>query len=79
MTFLQILGLFVGIPLVLIAVITLAVLASDWRTSAKLANATSTDGPLFVVSGSAAPDPGRLPREIASGAMNEGGGARGSW
>ena len=79
MTFLQILGLFVGIPLGLIALITLGVLASDWRTSAKSDTAPTTDGPLFVVSGSAAPDPGRLPREIASGAKNEGGGAHGSW
>lgn len=77
MTFLQILGLFVGIPLGLAAVIALAVFASDWRTSAK--SAAPVDGPLFVVSGSAAPDPGRLPREIASGAQHAGGGARGSW
>lgn len=77
MTPLESIALFVGIPFGLAAIIALAVVASGWREAAK--SPQSGDGPLFVVSGSPAPDPGRLPREIASGAQRGGGGARGSW
>jgi hypothetical protein len=76
-TSLEIIGLFVGIPLGLAAVIALFVMASGWREAAK--SPQPLDGPLFVVSDSPTPDPGRLPREIASGAEHWGGGARGSW
>lgn len=67
-------GIFIGIPAALAALIWLFVSASSWRNS----DDTPIEG-MVVWSDPPAPDPGRLPREAASGALGQTGGARGTW
>jgi hypothetical protein len=66
------LAIFLGIPAALAFVIWLAVSLSSWSKPAQ-------QSPVLVVSDPPAPDPGRLPRERASGAVGSTGGVRGAW
>lgn len=68
------LGVFIGIPAALAALIWLFVSASSWRTS----DDTPVEG-VVVWSDPPAPDPGRLPRETASEVVGHVGGVHGSW
>jgi hypothetical protein len=74
---LQTLGIFLGIPIALAAVIWFAVMASGWG-KVKPEDADSEAGPLFVVSDGPTPDPARVHRMVAS-SPNVTGGAHGSW
>jgi hypothetical protein len=67
----QVLGIFIGIPAALAAIIWIAVIASGWgKVPPESEN-------LVVISEAPLPDPSRLPRELMSRA--EQGGAHGSW
>jgi hypothetical protein len=77
--------IFVGIPVVLAVVITLAVAAPSWTRSSRgraideFDAATGTDS-VFIISDSAAPNPSLLPKEISAEAKSlVAGGAHASW
>jgi hypothetical protein len=81
----EILLIFVGIPVVLAVVITLAVAAPSWTRSSRgratdeFDVATGADS-VFIISDSAAPNPSILPREISAEAKSlVAGGAHASW
>lgn len=77
MSTLQTLGIFLGIPIALAAVIWFAVMASGWGR-VQPEDTDEQAGPLFVVSDGPAPDPARVSRMRAS-SPNVTGGAHGSW
>ncbi len=85
MTASEALLIFVGIPVVLAVVITLAVAAPSWTRSSRgratdeFDAATGTDS-VFIISDSAAPNPSLLPREISAESKSlVAGGAHASW
>lgn len=72
------LGLFVGIPVLLAAVISLSIYGRSWTRRG--GDLSAADGPLFLTTSGAPMDPSRLPREIGSGSVIVvGGGAHGRW
>jgi hypothetical protein len=81
----EMLLLFVGIPLVIVAIVTLFVAAPSWTRSSRghatdEYDAAAGTSSLFIVSDSAAPNPSILPREISAGARQlTAGGAHASW
>ncbi len=85
MTASEALLIFVGIPVVLAVVITLAVAAPSWTRSSRgravdeFDAAAGTDS-VFIISDSAAPNPSLLPKEISAEAKSlVAGGAHASW
>lgn len=74
---------FLGIPVAFAVLVYLAVSASSWTRSGRVgdvARVTGANGPLFLTSESAMPDPSSLPAEIGSEPTSfAGGGASGRW
>ena len=74
------LALFVGIPVLLAAVIALAVYGRSWTRSARGDVDAVDEGPLFITTAGAPMDPSRMPREIGmTSSIVVGGGAHGEW
>ena len=74
------LALFVGIPVLLATVISLAVFGRSWTRSARGDVGADDEGPLFITTAGAPMDPSRVPREIGmSSSIVVGGGAHGQW
>lgn len=75
------LGLFIGIPLALAAVIAFAIYGGSWTRSGRGGDVDAeVAGPLFITTAGAPMDPSRLPREIGvESAIVVGGGAHGQW
>lgn len=85
MTPLEAILYFIGIPLALAAVISLAVAAPSWTQSSRgratdPADQASGTDTVLITSGAAAPNPSLLPREISVEAETlTTGGAHASW
>jgi hypothetical protein len=77
-TWSQALLVFLGIPVLSIAVISLCVVGASWFKSSWQADGSAT-GPIFVTSASGIPDPTSLPRELSLRGSVAGGGASGRW
>jgi len=75
----QSLFVFIGIPVAFAIVVAIAVYASSW-TRAGRASADYESGPFLVASEMAAPDPSRLPSELAGPSVPvAGGGVSARW
>lgn len=85
MTALEAILYFIGIPLALAALISLAVAAPSWTQSSRgrstgPADEASGTNTVFITSGSSAPNPSLLPREVSAEAESlTTGGAHASW
>lgn len=74
-------GLFVGIPVALAAVIAFAIYGRSWTSAGRAGDVDdASEGPLFITTAGAPLDPSRLPREIGrESSIVVGGGAHGQW